>query len=367
MQDYVTDINHNGDNGRNSEGSFIKLKDGRVMFIYTRYNSPNWDDHCTADLVAVYSSDGGKTWSDWKLVIRNRAQNVMSVSLLRLQDGRIALAYLEKAYKNRQLNPPLPNDPGIVDCRPYFRTSSDEGETWTEAVDVCKNPPQYTVLANDRMVQLKSGRIILPVAIHRAFTPKVEKGKLLSDICHPQGTTHFYLSDDGGDSWREAAQCCFPPQWLSSGLREPGVIELEDNKLMAWFRTNDKSQYKAFSSDGGETWTACEPAREFLSVESPLSMKRDPKNGELVAVWCDLDPRWNVQRTDASWGRTPLVIARSADNGRTWKDHKVIEDAPDHGFCYIAMLFDDDALLLAYCCGGGNSSVLQDLRIRRIR
>ncbi len=368
MQDSITNINHEGSNGRNSEGAFIKLNDGRILFIYTRYNTTNWGDGAKADLVSITSSDGGKTWSDWKMVVKNEAQNVMSVSLLRLQDGRIAMAYLEKSFKDRQLKEKLEGDPGVIDCRPFFCTSSDEGETWTKPVDVCKVPPMFIVLNNDRLVQLKSGRLIIPVSIHHTITPERKNGKWDFGRFFQRSETYFYLSDDNGENWREAQQCCYPPQWLSSGLREPGVIELNDNRVMAWFRTNNVSQYKAFSNDGGETWSAAEPAREFPSVESPLSMKRDPKSGELVAVWCDRDPRWGINPTGESWGRTPLVIARSKNNGASWYGHRIIEDAPDHGFCYIAMLFDDDALLLAYCCGGGKDGiVLQDTRIRRIQ
>ncbi len=369
MADSVTDIKHAGTNGRNSEGAFVKLKDGRIMFMYTRYTTTNWDDHAHADLVAITSSDGGRTWSDYRVVVPNRAQNVMSVSLLRLQDGRIAMAYLEKSFKDRSLTTKIPNDPGALDCRPYFCTSSDEGETWTEPVDICAVPPSYIVLCNDRLVQLESGRIIVPIANVRILAPRIADGKV-STVYAPRSETYFYLSDDGGATWREARQCCYPPLWLGSGyehFQEPGVVDLGNNRVMAWFRTNVKTPYKAFSNDGGETWTQAVQATEFPSISSPLTMKRNPKTGELTAVWCDLDPRWGIQPTKESWSRTPLVIARSKDNGASWHGHRTIETAPDHGFCYIAMLFDDDALLLAYCCGGGKESgVLQDLRIRRI-
>ncbi len=363
MEDVVTNLFHGEGNPRNSEGAFVKLKDGRLMFVYTRYNRNSYDDGGEAEIVAITSADGGRSWSDWRLVIPNRAQNVMSVSLLRLQDGRIAMAYAEKRYKDRQLVEKWPNDKGILDCRPFICFSSDEGETWTTPQDVTQYPPVYMVLNNDRLVQLSSGRIIIPVAIHHL----TGGGGLIENV-HNRAETYFFLSDDGGATWREARQCCYPPQWMDSGLREPGVIELADGRVMAWFRTNVGRQWKAFSSDGGETWTAAVPADEFPSQESPLSVKRNPKTGELFAVWCDIDPRWGIQPTPESWQRTPLVLARSTDDGQSWHSHRLLETAPDHGFCYIAMLFDDDALLLAYCCGGGKDGiVLQDTRIRRIQ
>src|SRR5690606_16079977 len=48
------------DNGRNSEGDFIQLKDGRLLLIYTKFIGT--DDHAPADLAGRYSSDGGQTW-----------------------------------------------------------------------------------------------------------------------------------------------------------------------------------------------------------------------------------------------------------------------------------------------------------------
>ena len=84
-------------NPRNSEGSFVKLADGTIYFIYTRYNGSSSSDHASADLAAVTSADQGKSWSKPFIVLKNRAMNIMSPSLLRLNDGRIALTYLEKS------------------------------------------------------------------------------------------------------------------------------------------------------------------------------------------------------------------------------------------------------------------------------
>ena len=85
MSDTITNLFHGEGNPRNSEGAFVELKDGRILFAYTRYKGASWADAATADIVGRISADGGRTWGDWKLIFANRAQNVMSVSLLRLQ------------------------------------------------------------------------------------------------------------------------------------------------------------------------------------------------------------------------------------------------------------------------------------------
>lgn len=48
-------------NDRNSEGDFIQLHDGRLMLVYTKFVGKS--DHATAELVARYSTDQGKTWT----------------------------------------------------------------------------------------------------------------------------------------------------------------------------------------------------------------------------------------------------------------------------------------------------------------
>ena len=40
------------DNPRNSEGAFMPLKDGRILFAYSRYYGNSSHDHATADIAA---------------------------------------------------------------------------------------------------------------------------------------------------------------------------------------------------------------------------------------------------------------------------------------------------------------------------
>lgn len=344
-----TKFYHGENNPRNSEGSFIKLTDGRILLAYTRYTGASWADAASADIVSVVSSDGGKTWKDDRILVKHTDLNVMSVSLLRLKSGRIGMLYLEKSRVPH-------NGVEFIDCRPKFVFSEDEMETWSEPVDVTGIPPLYMCVNNDRMIQLESGRLVIPAAIH-----PYKKNAALS-----AGYAVFYLSDDDGLTWHESEQCCTMPHKIASGLQEPGVIELKDGRLMAWFRTSDGCQYKSFSPDQGESWTQPVPAPEFPAPTSPLSMKRNPVTGELAAIWNDLNPQRSVRYEPQTWGRTPLVMAKSRDEGKTWTDHVVLEDDPSRGFAYIAMLFEDGKLFLEYCCGGGAPDVgmLQDMKIR---
>src|SRR5688500_17691380 len=137
------------DNPRNSEGDFITLKDGRILYIYSHYTGTSNDDHASAYLAGRFSSDNGTTWTeeDVKIVDKEGTMNVMSVSLLRLQNGKIALFYLKKNSTS--------------DCIPMMRISEDEARTWSEPKPCITDREGYFVLNNNRVIQLKNGRLLL--------------------------------------------------------------------------------------------------------------------------------------------------------------------------------------------------------------
>ena len=340
-------------NPRNSEGAFVTLKDGRILFAYTKFLGRSGKDHGRASICTRESKDGGRIWSKRdRAILENEGDcNVMSVSLLRLQDGRIAFFYMQKN--------------SFLDCRPRMRTSSDEGKTWSKAVS-CIAAPGYFVLNNDRVIQLKNGRIVVPVAYHRAKLDTKDPENY--EAFDSTAIALYYLSDDGGKTWKESENWLTLPAWGESGLQEPGLIELKGKRLLGWARTSIGRQWEMKSSDGGRSWKDLRPSW-FRSPCSPMSIKRCPRTRALIAIWNDQGKRGkgHIDFVDSSWGRTPLTVAVSHDEGKRWKRIGNLETDPTTGFCYTAMHFADDALLIGYVCGGGGEgSVLSNLRIRRI-
>ena len=316
-------------NPRNTEGDFIRLRDGRYLFVYSKFTGGGGDDDA-GYLAGRYSSDDGRTWTseDLTIVTREGRWNVMSASLLRLKDGRIGLFYLRKNSE--------------TDDRVWVRFSSDETKTWSEP-RLCTPDEGYFVLNNDRAVQMKSGRIVLPVALHTA------EGKWTS-----RGLVMMYLSDDGGKTWRRSRQTVECPTPSRNGLQEPGVLELRDGRLWLFARTSMGSQYQAWSRDGGETWTKPEPSN-LASPLSPASIERIPKTGDLLAVWNDhsgVDDGWKAEDGVRGGRRTPLTLAISRDEGRTWEHRRNLLQHPDGWYCYTAIDFVGDTVLLAFNSGG---------------
>ncbi len=334
---------------RNSEGSFATLKDGTILFVYTQFTGGK-GDHATAQLAGIRSNDGGITWGAPKVALdRGTHSNLMSVSLLRLRSGapidgaqgRLAMFYLAK------------DEPG--QCHPWIRTSADEGATWSEPVLILPEPG-YFVLNNDRVIQLASGRLVVPVAHHPPHPTK--KG----DIDY-RATARWFLSDDEGKTWREAKSRREIPGESRTGLQEPGVVERADGSLWCFTRTDRGRQYGMTSTDGGETWSEPKPT-ELKSPLAPASVERIPGTDDLLAVWCEYAPGEPIAQGHGK--RTPLMTAISPDGGRTWPVRRALEEDPEGAYCYTAIHFVGDQVLLAYCAGDPKHVGLDAIRIRKV-
>lgn len=338
-------LTHTAAAPRRSEGDFVRLRDGRILFIYSKFTGEGSNDSGASHLASRVSSDMGKTWSsDDVLVVENEGRmNTMSVSLNRLADGRIALFYLRKN--------------SLEDCRPYVRFSTDEAATWSGPTQmIADSEAGYYVLNNDRVVQLANGRLVAPVALHLNLPGGKFEGR---------GILFCYLSDDGGRSWRrgKGSQDGTGPDGKRVTLQEPGVVELKDGRLLMFARTNARAQFYSYSSDGGDTWSTPKPST-LVSPQSPATIERIPSTGDLLCIWNDhaglpINPRAPSQRT-------PLKAALSHDEGRTWTDVHTLEDNPNGYYCYSALEFVGDEVLLGYCASDlTKSKHLADTQITR--
>lgn len=350
----VLDLRPSAGNPRNSEGAFLELKDGRLLFVYSRFVGQSRSDDGVACLAARYSADDGETWTEDDEIVatpeEHGAVNLMSVSLLRMMNGDLGMFYILRY--------------GLHDTRLHLRRSVDEGRTWGAPVR-CIPGPGYYVTNNDRVIRLKSGRLIVPAAYHKRRGDSEREWKSFD----ARGIAHFYLSDDDGATWREARDYgVIPVPRSTSGLQEPGVIERSDGVVWCWSRTDMGYQYESYSTDGGETWSLPVPS-VFTSPCSPLSMKRIPSTGQLLAVWNPVPNYMTRVYEKHTSGRSPLVGAISSDEGATWGHYFALEFEEDRGgYCYTGIHFTKDAaVLLAYCAGvPEDGSKLSRLKMRKV-
>ena len=186
----------------------------------------------------------------------------------------------------------------------------------------------YHVVNNDRVTQLSSGRLLAPAA----STDDVEGGGHF--VCH------CYLSDDGGESWRNGSGHV---DAAKRGAMEPEVIELTDGRVMMLIRNQLGYIGKSYSDDGGETWSEMK-SLGLQAPEAPATIRRIPSTGDLLLIWNN-----TYKKGEGHGGqRTPLTAAISADEGETWNIVGDLETNPQQTYSYPSLTFAQSRAVMSY-------------------
>lgn len=339
-------------NARNTEGAFLRAPNGDILFAYSRYNTGGGCDDSPCDIAMIRSSDEGETWSEPLIVAEASfygVKNIMSVSGMTLKDGRLCWFFLIKE-----------NDGSST----IGRSVSADGISFVPSRCECKFLRNYYVVNNDRFIRLEDGRIAAPAAKHDVGLASADRKFTYG---YDPAVDVILVSEDEGGSFT-----CLRPrislslnQNLSTGMQEPGLLECGGGRYYLWARTNLGCQYECWSFDGLNSFTPPEPS-QFTSPCSPMQVKR---LGDAVYTVYNPIPNYNG-RVLLEWsGRTPIVIRKSTDGGKTFGPLNVIADRPDFGYCYPALFeTNDGALLCGYCCGGApDGGCLSRLNIMKMR
>jgi predicted neuraminidase len=293
---------------------------------YTEFYSGVGTDWGKARIAAKTSNDQGRSWSGSFTLVDNWGKmNVMSPSLLRLKSGQLAMIYM---LKNSE-----------ADCRVLYVTSSDEGKTWTLPQSVTRSF-RYWGINNDRLVQLKSGRLLAPLW----FVDDWRKSH------HTRGVV-FY-SDDEGEKWKAGSEVDIPQG--PRGVDEPAVVELKDGRVLMMIRSDLGKVFKSLSSDAGLSWSQPE-ALPLDSPTAPSSIARIPSTGDLLFVWNN-SPKGPKHTQD----RFPLTAAISRDEGKTWGKIKNVDATPGFTYAYTSLTFlSPKSVLMTYYSGSNDSGKAQ--------
>ena len=298
---------------RYTEGSILALNDGRLLFAVTEFIGSD-SDFAKAHIVARESFDGGRSWGKSRVLQENTGGlNVMSVTLRRMPSGQIAMFYLQKE--------------SLRELKAYVKFSSDEASSFGEPILVTEQPG-YHVVNNDRVALLSSGRLLVPAA----STSDVQQ------VNH--FTSHCFISDDAGRSWRAGAGDVDAEK---RGAMEPEVIELTDGRIMMLVRTQLGYPAKAYSQDGGETWGEL-TSLGVQGPEAPTTLRRIPATGDLLLIWNNTF----VKGAGHGGQRTPLTAALSTDEGQSWSVVRNLEEDPERTFAYTSLTFVGDRAVMSY-------------------
>lgn len=272
------------------------------------------------------SADVGRTWQeqgrmqmDWQLT------GMMSdggITFLRLQDSR--LAFLAHRHVEGLHGGGLP----------VISFSGNDGLSWSPARTIGE-PEGVWYVMNDRMIQMRSGRLVVPVS-HMPQGAGTYEGDRNLGLC--------FSSDDGGESWQRSTK----PADLADarGMAEPCVAEVADGKLLMLARTGSGCNYQSWSDDGGDTWCEPEPTTQTAACSS-LTLKTLP-DGRLIVFYNHVAPLG----PGAFFPRTPLCYAVSNDGGMTWGEPVIVDESGvllnDQQVIYPSVCFTPAGMLVVY-------------------
>lgn len=238
---------------------------------------------------------GASAWEPPRSLVRGEHAQGNPV-LYQHTDGRLWLIYAEMV---------LPLD--WEKCCVHILFSSDGGQAWTARRTLV---PFLGYVPRNHPLCLRDGSVVLPLYDER------------------KGRSVFLISRDGGEIWELGGDIITAP-----GNEQAALAELDDGTLVAYMRTRDAPGYiwEAHSVDGGWNWSPAVPTR-FPNCDSAVDLVRLP-NGHLVLAF-----------NDSGTSRTPLSLALSTDEGKTWDAVAHLEDGPD-SYDYPSLVVDRRSLI----------------------
>jgi hypothetical protein len=301
---------------------------------------------------ALYTSNGGRTWSapEKLFALTQDTGNWGLHNVLVDHEGELHLFYQTDAKTAGK---------GLYKMRfDIYHVGSKNGRKFWKAPVLVRKGYNGSMLS---VIQLKSGRIILPVSY---LTPRVwsNRGKGF-DAFTDMGrfSSGVYYSDDSGDSWKQSdIELKVPASQIGAdGIIEPIALELKDGRVWLLLRTQLGRFFESISHDGS-IWTKPAPTA-ILSSDSPPSLTR-LKNGEIVMLWNNC-----LRFAYAEGGRHVLHAAISDDEGRTWRGYRevarnpLVDEPPppngDHGVAYTLPALTDDGEIVTPLSVGGTGGM----------
>jgi len=294
---------------------FAQLPDGRLMGVYQRTVDG------VQEMDARYSTDEGYTWSESETLFKLPKKKASDPkrepwafeNLLLDRDGELHV-FLTLLYK-------VGEGKGLGDMRydVWHVGSSAQRKDWK-----APNPVWQQGYAGDMLsvIQLRSGRILLPLSIMTARRWS-SAGKGL-DAFSFMGTfsSQITYSDDNGQTWslspREFKEAT--PYIGADGGIEPTMLQLKDGRVWMLIRTQWGRFFETFSQDGA-TWSALRPTR-ILSSDSPAALVR-LQDGRIVMLWNQC-----LRYPYAQGGRHVLHAAISEDEAKTWRGYREVDRDP---------------------------------------
>lgn len=315
---------------------------GTVIAAFDQRNDGPADLPGNIDVVVRRSTDNGATWSAPRIAVDYPdPQGCGDPSLLTDRDtGRLLLfctfSHGEVGFADSEPGSADDSDPRTLHVR--VSTSDDEGETWSDPVDVTsqvKDESWPAVFASSgHGVQTRSGRLLQPIVVRDA---------------HDQHHSAAIYSDDHGKTWHTS-------DLLSPGTDETKITELPDGRVVHNSRSVDGgTRLRSVSHDGGVSYGKAAPIPELPDPGvNADEIRVDPSSsGDQRLLFSN--PAHDTERRD-------LTLRLSCDSGTSWTEGTVLHHGPA-GYSALTLLPNGRVGVLAE---NGTTDPLEKLTFRSV-
>jgi len=289
--------------------SVIMTKNGTLL-AFCEGRKKDRSDSGDIDLLLRRSSDRGQTWSEPQVVWDdgpNTCGNPCPV--IDDQTGVIWLLLTWNAghMPEKSMKPGFGQESRLV----FVAKSDDDGRTWTKPVDISRKVKKeewsWFATGPGSGIQLKHGKHKRRLVIPCDHKIPAEKDAI--------SFSHVIYSDDHGDTWQLGGGTS------TDKCNECEVVELSDGRLLLNMRSHDKSVKKrqiCYSDDGGATWSKPQSDETLIEPICQASIRRArwPSEGKPGVIL--------FSNPASTKGRENLTIRASYDDGRSWRDSKVL-------------------------------------------
>jgi predicted neuraminidase len=270
--------------------NLLDLKNGDLLCAYY---SGRWEGKSDVAIVISRLLKGSSQWTKPEVVAQQVGTAFENPVLFEPAAGTLWLIYTSQSA-----------DAGQSKAGIFYRTSADNGKSWSEAKFLLAKPGSF-----DRQRLVVSGNDwLFPIY----YTPRSDADNYSS----------VEISTDQGQSWKE----CVVPD--SNGLVQPDLVEVSPRRFALFFRSRFADWIYTSQSEDGCSWTKPQPT-QIPNNNSSIQVAR-LRNGHLAIAFN------NIQATTSrgkptDYARFPLSVALSLDGGQTWpwvRDVDIGQDVP---------------------------------------